>query len=269
MEDEINFGEDENLENQVKRAGVRIPEEFERFSLLLRGEHVLVMIFFIMLVITGLPQKYFEASWSGWIIMRLGGIDMTRFIHRMFGILFAALAVWHLGRVTLLVLLRKVRPSMIPTFKDFSDAVQMLKYYLGLTEEHPKFDRYDFRQKFEYWGLVFGGMFMIVTGFILYFPIFFTKFFPGVIIVVAKTVHSYEALLAFLVIIIWHMYGAHFNPDIFPFDPSIFTGKISRERMEKEHPLEYDYLLRSWTKHEENKKFIAEEKGDEKIDDKI
>lgn len=263
MEDEIKLEESENPQNEVIRVGMSLPEEFVRFSPLQRCEHLLVMIFFIMLVITGLPQMFFEASWSAWIIAKLGGIDMTRFIHRMFGILFAALAVWHLGRVTLLVLLGKARPSMIPTFKDFRDAVVMLKYYLGLSEELPEFDRYDFRQKFEYWGLMIGGIFMIVTGFILYFPIFFTKILPGVIIPAAKTVHGYEALLAFLVIIIWHMYGVHFNPDVFPFDSSIFTGKISRERMEKEHPLEYDYLLRSRTKDEENKKPTGEEKGDD------
>jgi formate dehydrogenase gamma subunit len=261
MEDEMNPREGENPQNEVPQLEIRLPEEFVRFSRLQRIEHLLVMVFFIVLVITGLPQEFFEAPWAEWIITGLGGIDTTRFIHRISGILFAALAVWHLGRVTLLVLLRKARPSMVPTFKDFSDAIGMLKYYLGLSEEHPKFDRYDYRQKFEYWGLMIGGIIMIVTGFILYLPIFFTEFLPGVIIPVAKVVHGYEALLAFLVIIIWHMYGAHFNPDVFPFDSSIFTGKISRERMEKEHPLELA-RLQSGAKDEEDKKFTREEKGD-------
>jgi hypothetical protein len=30
------------------------------------------------------------------------------------------------------------------------------------------------------------------------------------------------------------------NPDVFPFDTSIFTGRISRHRMEHEHPLELE-----------------------------
>jgi formate dehydrogenase subunit gamma len=261
MKDELNLEEGNNSKNEVMQGRMYLPDKFVRFSPLQRIEHLLVMIFFIMLVITGLPQEFFEAPWSAWIITRLGGIDMTRFIHRMFGILFAALVVWHLGRVTLYVLLRKLKPSIVPTFKDFNDAVGMLKFYMGLSEEHPKFGRYDFRQKFEYWGLVLGGIFMIVSGFVLYFPIFFTKFLPGVIIPVAETVHGYEALLAFLVIIIWHMYGAHFNPDVFPFDPSIFTGKISRERMEKDHPLEYAELIKSWNKNEGNKKLAGDEKG--------
>ena len=58
----------------------------------------------------------------------------------------------------------------------------------------------------------------------------------------AKVAHSSEGLLAFLVVIIWHVYNAHLNPDVFPFDASIFTGRISEERMQKEHLLEYARL---------------------------
>ena len=54
--------------------------------------------------------------------------------------------------------------------------------------------------------------------------------------------HSNEGLLAFLVVITWHIYNAHFSPDVFPFDVSIFTGKVSRERMEREHQLEYERM---------------------------
>lgn len=217
--------------------------EIVRFTLLQRMEHLLVMVLFIILVVTGLPQKYFEAEWAQWIILIVGGIDRVRWIHRLFGILIALVAVFHLVRVVYLVLRKRVEPSMVPDRQDFLDAVVMLRYYLGLSEEHPKFGRYDYRQKFEYWGLFFGGMVMIVTGFILYYPTWFTRFLPGEVVPAAKVAHSYEGLLAFLVVITWHIYNAHLNPDVFPFDSSIFTGKISVERMLKEHPLEYARLM--------------------------
>ena len=80
---------------------------------------------------------------------------------------------------------------------------------------------------------------MMVTGFILYFPTLFARFLTGEVIPAAQVAHSNEGLLAFLVVILWHIYNAHLSPDVFPFDASIFTGRISEERMEQEHPLEY------------------------------
>jgi cytochrome b subunit of formate dehydrogenase len=160
----------------------------------------------------------------------------------MFGIALAIAAGSHLSFMLYNFFSGRCQASMLPTRKDASDAVIMLRYCLGLSPEQPRFDRFDYRQKFEYWGLIFGGLIMIITGFILYFPTLTTLVLPGQVVPAAKVAHSQEALLAFLVVIIWHMYGAHFHPGIFPFDASIFTGKIICERILKEHPLEYACL---------------------------
>ena len=131
---------------------------------------------------------------------------------------------------------------MIPGRKDFVDAIKTLRYYLGASEEQARFDRFDYRQKFEYWGLVMGGLLMVATGMVLYFPLVVTRLLPGVAIPIAKVAHSNEGLMAFLVVITWHIYNAHLNPDVFPFDKTIFTGKISLDRMKHEHPLELERL---------------------------
>ena len=144
----------------------------------------------------------------------------------------------HLGLGAFELATRRARPTMFATRKDFTDAIQTLRYYLGVAPSPPKFDRFDYKQKFEYWGLVVGSVVMVVTGVLLYFPVFFTAVLPGQLIPAAKVAHSNEGLMAFLVIITWHIYNAHFAPGIFPFDTCIFTGKISLERMHHEHPLE-------------------------------
>lgn len=215
----------------------------KRFGARERIEHLLVMLLFIALAVTGFPQKFFEAGWARWTIQALGGIDGVRWIHRTAGILFAIVAGLHLLTILALVMAGRTMLSLVPTRKDFSDAALMLRYYLGLSDEQARFDRYDYRQKFEYWGLVLGGIVMIVTGFILYFPTTAARFLPGEVIPASKVAHSNEGLLAFLVVIVWHVYNSHLSPDVFPFDSSIFTGKISRERMEKEHPLEYARMI--------------------------
>ena len=107
----------------------------------------------------------------------------------------------------------------------------------------PKFDRFDFRQKVEYWALIWGTLLMVLTGFILMFPITVTHYLPGIVIYAAKAAHGYEAVLAFLSIITWHMYNTHFAPNMFPVDTTIFTGMISRERLREEHSLEYERLV--------------------------
>lgn len=214
-----------------------------RFSPRQRVEHALVMVTFIALAVTGFPQKFFDTAWARWTIDALGGIDRARLLHRWAGILFAVLAVVHVVAAVVLATWGRSGWSVIPARKDFTDAIVTLRYYLGLSDRHAAFDRYDYRQKFEYWGLVLGGMVMIVTGFILYVPTAVTRILPGEVIPASKVAHSNEGLLAFLVVIIWHIYNAHLSPDVFPFDASIFTGRISRERMEKEHPLEYARLV--------------------------
>jgi formate dehydrogenase gamma subunit len=215
----------------------------QRFTPIARVEHAAVIVLFVALVLTGMPQKWPDLSFSRWLLDLFGGVVAARAVHRVTGVVFSLLTVLHVARMSFLVLLKRVEPSMFFTFQDFRNAYDNLRYYLGRADSPPDFDHYDYRQKFEYWGMIFGSLVMVVTGLVLYFPVFFARFLPAELIPVSKVAHSNEALLAMAIIIVWHLYGAHLSPEVFPCDTSIFTGRISLQRLEEEHRLEYDRLF--------------------------
>jgi formate dehydrogenase gamma subunit len=215
---------------------------FIRFKLSQRLEHLVLLISFVALAVTGLAQRFYTAEWAEWVILNLGGIDYTRLVHRGFGLIFTLSAIYHLGYLAYTLFFRHSKPSMVPSLKDVRDVVALVDYNFGFGNEPPQFDRFDYRQKFEYWGIVFGGTIMIITGFIMAYPLLFTNVLPGQLVAAAGEVHGNEAMLAVLVVVIWHLYDVIFKPGIFPADTSIFTGKISRKRMLEEHGLEYAAL---------------------------
>jgi formate dehydrogenase subunit gamma len=215
-------------------------EYVTRFSFWAQFQHAAMILLFGVLLVTGMPQKWPYLEASRWIIESLGGIFAVRWLHRAGGIVFAILLGAHLAVVIAGVTTRRVAPSMMFTGKDFRDAIGYLRYCVGWTETRPLFGRFDYRQKFEYWGLVFGAVIMSLSGFILYFSIWVSRLLPAELIPAAKAMHSNEALLALLIILVWHMAGAHLSPESFPMDTSIFTGKIRKDRLRHEHPLEYE-----------------------------
>lgn len=216
--------------------------DFQRFSGIQRFEHAAMMSLFIVLALTGMPQKFYDYAWAQHLIGWLGGVDTARTLHRASGLLFCTLVLVHVVRMVAGVMLARMPLTMVPTRQDFRDAVQTLRYYFGVSDRQPKFDRFDYRQKFEYWGLLLGAGIVVGTGLILLYPIEVTRWLPGEFVPAAQVAHSNEGLMAFLVVVVWHIYNAHLNPDVFPFDTTIFTGRISEERMRHEHPLEYERI---------------------------
>ena len=211
---------------------------FKRFCTMRVIEHWLLMITFSILVVTGLPQKFSAFDVSRWLILHLGGIDTVRLMHRGSGMLFSVVAAAHILTAIFGLVVKRWQPSMVITQNDFRNAVHNIRYYLGNEQYPAPGGRYSYTQKFEYWGILTGGILMTLTGAVLWKPMFITSFVSGEILPAAKVLHTNEAMVVFLIIALWHIYNAVFSPEVFPLNMSIFTGLISRERMIHEHILE-------------------------------
>ena len=214
-------------------------EYFVRFSLGRRIEHLILLTAFTILAVTGLPQKFHNLAWAQWAVFHMGGIVAVRNIHHTAAAALILVAVYHLAYGLYLLLVKRARFDILPGLKDMVDVIGVVKYFFGFAEEKPKFDRFSYVEKFDYWAVFWGMVIMAGSGLLLWFPVFFTRLLPGVFIPTAKAAHSDEAMLAVLAIVLWHMYNVHFNPRVFPFNTTIVTGKIRKERMIEEHPLEY------------------------------
>jgi cytochrome b subunit of formate dehydrogenase len=205
-----------------------------RFALSQRVEHVVMLVSFITLAVTGLPQKYAAAAWADAMIKFFGGIETARIIHRYAATVLMLVAVYHFTAVAYRVVVRRVRMTMLPTVRDARDALQTFLFNIGLAKQRPQMGRYTFEEKVEYWSLIWGTVVMIVTGFMMWNPIATARFFPGQFIPAAKAAHGGEALLAVLAIIIWHMWSVHLRH----FNKSMWTGRLTEGEMLHEHPLE-------------------------------
>ena len=240
-------------------------EWFTRFQPFERFLHFLVVTSFLLLVLTGMPLKFYYTDWARALFGLLGGPQVARILHR-FGALITflyfalhltqlAVVTWThrhtlrdpaTGRLSLRRLLGSLfgPDSMVPTLQDLRDFIAHNRWFFGKGEK-PQFDRWTYWEKFDYFA-VFWGVFAIgLSGLIMWFPEFFTRFLPGWIINIALIVHSDEALLAAGFIFTIHFFNTHFRLEKFPMDTVIFSGRISKTEMLHERRRWYDRLVAS------------------------
>jgi cytochrome b subunit of formate dehydrogenase len=213
---------------------------YQRFSRSDRAQHLIMLVSFLVLTLTGLPQKYIylNARWLDALMDAMGGIETVRIIHRVAATVLMVVTGLHLLDVARRVYVLRARLSMLPGYRDVLDALQAVRYNLGLAQERPRMDRYTWEEKVEYWSLIWGTIVMIATGFMLWNPVATARFLPGEFIPAAQVVHGGEALLAILAVLVWHFYSVHLRH----FNRSMFTGEMSEHEMEAEHPLELERI---------------------------
>jgi cytochrome b subunit of formate dehydrogenase len=232
-----------------------IPNEIERFDLSARIQHVIMFVTFLLLSFTGWGLKYaYQDPASAWIRF-WGGAEMAGIIHRVAGITMLLDFIYHQFYLLNLARKRDLKLSIVPMPKDVVDFLHNMLYFFGLRKEKPYFGKFNYMQKFDYWA-VYWGMFIIGTsGFFLAFPVLVSGLFPTWSLQwiwdVLFIMHSDEALLAIVFILIFHFYNEHLKPDVFPMNWMWLTGKMSVDRLKHHHPAEYDRLFGQGKKHKD------------------
>lgn len=210
------------------------PRTYIRFELARRIEHLVMLLSFGFLGLTGLPQKYASSGISIFIVNLLGGVENVRSIHHISATVMMIGTIWHLIVFGYKFYVKRTRLDMLPSLKDAKDAGQSFMYNIGVAKTRPQMGRYTFEEKLEYWAFVWGTIVMGLTGFMMWNPITTSNILPGEFIPAAKAAHGLEAVLAVLAILIWHFYGVHIKL----FNKAMWTGKMTEEEMLHEHPLE-------------------------------
>jgi cytochrome b subunit of formate dehydrogenase len=249
---------------------IRDDEEFVRMTLAERLQHGVLISCFVLLVVTGLPLLTRPASDPSGLFIFDWGFRLRGIIHRIAGVGLIAVSLFHLYYVSSTRRGREIFLALMPRLKDATDALQAFGHNVGFTQwlyrkgilknffdkhpfwlfgESPLFGRYNFIEKFEYLALVWGNFVMIFTGFFLWTTNLSLRLFPLWIYDIFKIVHGYEAILAFLAIIVWHLYNVHLSPGVFPMSKVWLNGKISGKELREHHFLEYQSILEKRRQH--------------------
>jgi cytochrome b subunit of formate dehydrogenase len=233
----------------VHGAGAAAGRYYSRFEPVERAMHVVLMVTFIGCALTGMPLLLSDEAWAGKLAHLMGGFETAALIHRVCAFFMILIFVGHVVRVFARALARGNvlgilwgPNSLVPQPQDIFDIWNHFKWFLG-QGPRPKFDRWTYWEKFDYWA-VFWGMFIIGgSGLLLWFPTFFALFLPGWVFNIAMLVHGEEALLAVGFIFTIHFFNGHMRPEKFPMDTVIFTGVIPEHEMVDERSVEYARLI--------------------------
>jgi cytochrome b subunit of formate dehydrogenase/nitrate/TMAO reductase-like tetraheme cytochrome c subunit len=235
----------------AKKHGHHDPEDFQtvvRFDIHQRIQHWFMLSGVILLALTGWPLRGAgspEAIESSRKFLALfGGAHGAGVAHRFGAVLIMISAVYHLVYLGTLAKKRVLPLSMLPMPKDAIDIRDNILFMLGLKKDRPRFERYNYLEKFDYWAVFWGIVMMVGTGFIFWFPASFGRFLPTQILAAAQIVHGEEATLATIFLFVVHFYNVHLKPSIFPMNWAWLNGRTTIEYMKDEHPAEYEKVFK-------------------------
>lgn len=214
-----------------------------RFTGVHRVFHALVIVTFYTLVLTGIPLRYGCTPFSAQLMRMWGGVHGAGLIHRIAaGIMVAYTLVfilWIATRIFRAPVRKKLLwgpDSLVPHPQDARDFLAMWRWFFS-GKGRPKFGRYSYLEKLDFFGEVWGFIIIAGSGMLLSFPEFWGGWLPGWWFNVGMVFHGYEALIAAGFIFVVHFFNVHLRPDKFPMDAVMFHGRATMDYMREEHPL--------------------------------
>jgi cytochrome b subunit of formate dehydrogenase/nitrate/TMAO reductase-like tetraheme cytochrome c subunit len=221
-----------------------------RMTVQQRWQHLVLLVSFIILVITGfalkLPNTWFAENFGM-------GEQWRGIIHRIAGVVLMSAGLYHVFYLAALAEGRKLFRDLFPRPKDVVDVWGTMFYYLGLRKTRPEYGRFNYAEKAEYWALVWGTALMGITGVMMWAKVWVSHLMAGWWVDIATVVHFYEAILATLAIIVWHFYQIFLDPEVYPMNWAWWDGKMPVEHYKKEHALDTEAIAEE-EKEEGNRK---------------
>jgi cytochrome b subunit of formate dehydrogenase len=245
--------------------------DYPRYSINIVINHFLVGITFTVAVATGLPLYFHNSAISHEVINLVGGINVTRVIHRFNAALFTFNCLYHLIVLLCGTLKRMssrtfdIRRTQFPLWKDAKDLYFDIRYFLGLEKARPHMEKFMYKQKVHYLAMIWGCSVLTLSGVCLLFPESMVNYlpFPKVSFNLLRLLHADESVLAFLVITLWHLYNVHIAPGRFPMQWAFWNGRITRDHQIEEHFLEYERQVKEGVAECEEDKLAKGGQGNE------
>jgi cytochrome b subunit of formate dehydrogenase len=230
------------LRRQPKRE---TGEQVSRMKLNFRIAHAGIILSFPTLVYTGFALKYPEAWWARPLLLWERHFAFRGAVHRGAAVVLTIATLYHVIHLAVNRRDRLFLKAMMPQFKDATDLVQVLLYNVGLSKTEPRFAKFNYAEKVEYWAFMWGTVVMTVSGYLLWFNNFTLRYFPKWVSDAATAVHYYEALLATFSILLWHFYMVIFDPLVYPMDTAWLNGKVPADHYRHTRPEYYRALRRA------------------------
>jgi len=249
-DDAIALGRTATAPDGEPMSGDASARYYQRFSLPQRFLHGFLAVTFLGLAMTGLTLRFSAEGWATTFAHAVGGFGTMLFFHLFSAVVLTIAFLIHVANLVYRIVAKREysllwgSSSMVPNLKDITDFIQQFKWFL-FRGPKPKFDRYAYWDKVDYWAVFWGMAIIGLSGYAMWFAPFFARFVPGSWLNIALLIHGEEAILAVGFIFTIHFFNTHLRPDNFPMDMVIFNGRQSEEELKHRHPEEYKRLVES------------------------